>query len=102
MKVVPALKWFHNWVGFFISITMLVVLTTGVYLGGMDILERIDDHGQTFVALNTAEKAQTLQTLFERYPQMSSVRFPTEHTPYIEAATRAIIAPLPESYSAER
>ena len=88
MKVVPALKWFHNWVGFFISITMLVVLTTGVYLGGMDILKRIDDHGQTFVALNTAEKAQTLQTLFERYPQMSSVRFPTEHTPYIEAATR--------------
>ncbi|MDP5146406.1 PepSY-associated TM helix domain-containing protein [Shewanella sp. ULN5] len=88
MKVVPALKWFHNWVGFFISITMLIVLTTGVYLGGMDILKRIDDHGQTFVALNTVEKAQILQTIFERYPQMSSVRFPTEHTPYIEAATR--------------
>ena len=88
MKVVPALKWFHNWVGFFISITMLIVLTTGVYLGGMDILKRIEDHGQTFVALNTAEKAHILHSIFERYPQMSSVRFPTEYSPYIEAATR--------------
>ena len=46
MNVVPALKWFHNWVGFFISITMLLVLTTGVYLGGADMLKRLDDKGQ--------------------------------------------------------
>ncbi|WP_434949965.1 PepSY-associated TM helix domain-containing protein [Shewanella sp. HL-SH4] len=88
MRVVSALKWFHNWVGFFISITMLIVLTTGVYLGSMDMLNRLDNKGQQFVPLNTAEKAQVTQTVFERYPEMSTVRFPTEHSPFIEAATR--------------
>lgn len=88
MKVVSALKWFHNWVGFFISITMLIVLTTGVYLGSIDMLNRLDDKGQHFVPLTTAEKAQVTETVFERYPEMSTVRFPTEHSPFIEAATR--------------
>ncbi|QIR15886.1 PepSY-associated TM helix domain-containing protein [Shewanella aestuarii] len=88
MKVVPALKWFHNWVGFFVSISMFIVLTTGVYLGSVDMLKRLDDHGQQFLPLTTAQKAQVVEQVFERYPEMSTVRFPTEHTPYIEAATR--------------
>ncbi|MDO6620964.1 PepSY-associated TM helix domain-containing protein [Pseudomonadota bacterium] len=88
MKVVPALKWFHNWVGFVISICMLIVLTTGVYLGGMDMLKRMDDKGQTYVPLTIEQKAQATEYIFEHYPKMSSVRFPTEHTPYLEAATR--------------
>ncbi|MCL1142853.1 PepSY-associated TM helix domain-containing protein [Shewanella gaetbuli] len=88
MNVVATLKWFHNWVGFFISITMLIVLTTGVYLGAADILSRIDNKGQQYVPLSIEQKAQVTETLFERYPEMSTVRFPTEYTPYIEAATR--------------
>ncbi|WP_394202965.1 PepSY-associated TM helix domain-containing protein [Shewanella waksmanii] len=88
MKLVPALKWFHNWVGFFISITMLVVLSTGVYLGTMDMLKRADNKGQQYVALSTERKAEITETIFERYPEMSSVRFPTEYTPYIHASAR--------------
>ncbi|MEZ9822652.1 PepSY-associated TM helix domain-containing protein [Shewanella sp. 10N.286.45.A1] len=88
MNVVPALKWFHNWVGFFISITMLIVLTTGVYLGSMDMLKRLDDKGQQYAPLSIERKAEVTNTLFERYPEISSVRFPTEHTPYIQAGAR--------------
>ncbi|WP_144211568.1 PepSY-associated TM helix domain-containing protein [Shewanella donghaensis] len=88
MKVVPALKWFHNWVGFVISICMLIVLTTGVYLGGMDMLKRMDDKGQQYVPLTIEQKAHATEYIFEHYPEMSSVRFPTEHTPFIEGATR--------------
>ncbi|MCL1092738.1 PepSY-associated TM helix domain-containing protein [Shewanella kaireitica] len=88
MNVVPALKWFHNWVGFFISITMLLVLTTGVYLGGADMLKRLDDKGQQYAPLSVERKAEVTTTLFERYPEISTVRFPTEHTPYIQAGAR--------------
>ncbi|GIU05019.1 MULTISPECIES: PepSY domain-containing protein [unclassified Shewanella] len=88
MTAVSALKWFHNWVGFFISITMLLVLTTGVYLGSVDMFKRLDDKGQQYAPLSIEQKAHTVETLFERYPEMSTVRFPTEHTPYIQAATR--------------
>ncbi|MEZ9593085.1 PepSY-associated TM helix domain-containing protein [Shewanella sp. 10N.261.52.F9] len=88
MNAVSALKWFHNWVGFFISITMLLVLTTGVYLGSVDMFKRLDDKGQQYAPLSIEQKAHTVETLFERYPEMSTVRFPTEHTPYIQAATR--------------
>ncbi|ARD20524.1 MULTISPECIES: PepSY-associated TM helix domain-containing protein [Shewanella] len=88
MNVVPALKWFHNWVGFVISVSMLIVLTTGVYLGGMDMLKRMDDKGQQYVPLTSEQKAHVTETLFERYPEMSTVRFPTEYSPYVEIAAR--------------
>ncbi|MEZ9141641.1 MULTISPECIES: PepSY-associated TM helix domain-containing protein [unclassified Shewanella] len=88
MNVVPALKWFHNWVGFVISISMLIVLVTGVYLGGMDMLKRMDDKGQQYAPLSIEQKAYVTETLFERYPDMGTVRFPTEYSPYIEVATR--------------
>lgn len=88
MNLVPALKWFHNWVGFCVSITMLLVLTTGVYLGSVDIIKRLDNHGQTFMPLSTEQKAAALQSLFERYPDMTTVRFPTEYKPYIQASMR--------------
>ena len=88
MNIASALKWFHNWVGFAISITMLIVLTTGVYLGSVDLLKRTDGLGQTFVPLTLEQKAETVTTVFDRYPEMSTVRFPTEHTPYIQASAR--------------
>lgn len=88
MNLVPALKWFHNWVGFAVSITMLIVLTTGVYLGSVDIIKRLDNQGQTFMPLSTEQKAAALQSLFERYPEMTTVRFPTEYKPYIQASMR--------------
>ncbi|ABV88554.1 PepSY-associated TM helix domain-containing protein [Shewanella pealeana] len=88
MNAVSALKWFHNWVGFFISITMLIVLTTGVYLGSVDMFKRLDDKGQQYTPLSIEQKARVVASLFQRYPEMSTVRFPTEHTPYIQAATR--------------
>ena len=88
MNMVSALKWIHNWVGFTISITMLIVLTTGVYLGSVDLLKRTDSLGQTFVPLTLEQKAETVARVFERYPEMSTVRFPTEYTPYIQATAR--------------
>ncbi|QQX81330.1 PepSY domain-containing protein [Shewanella sp. KX20019] len=88
MNVVSALKWFHNWIGFLISITMLIVLTTGVYLGSMDMLKRLDSKGQQYAPLSIEQKAEVTASLFERYPEISTVRFPTEHTPYIQAAAR--------------
>ncbi|QYK02229.1 PepSY-associated TM helix domain-containing protein [Shewanella psychrotolerans] len=88
MNLVPALKWFHNWVGFFVSIAMLIALTSGVYLGSVDIIKRLNDHGQEYQPLSIAQKANTVETLFARYPEMSTVRFPTEHTPFVQAATR--------------
>ncbi|MGX9463189.1 PepSY-associated TM helix domain-containing protein [Shewanella sp. A14] len=86
--MVSTLKWLHNWVGFCISITMLIVLSTGVYLGSIDLLKRVDNKGQTFVPLTLEQKAETVTNLFERYPDMSTIRFPTEHTPYVIASTR--------------
>ncbi|MBR9728063.1 PepSY-associated TM helix domain-containing protein [Shewanella intestini] len=88
MNVVSALKWFHNWIGFIVTITMLIVLSTGVYLGAMDIIKRMDNKGQTYTPMTIAQKAATVEAVFERYPKMSTVRFPTEHTPFVEAATR--------------
>jgi uncharacterized iron-regulated membrane protein len=88
MNMVSTLKWFHNWVGFFISITMLIVLTTGVYLGSVDLLKRLDSKDQTYSPITLEQKADTVASVFERYPDMSTVRFPTEHTPYIQASTR--------------
>ncbi|GIU40102.1 hypothetical protein TUM3794_17220 [Shewanella colwelliana] len=88
MNLVPALKWFHNWIGFFVSIVMLVALTTGVYLGCVDMFKRLNDHGQQFQPLSIEQKAEATETLFARYPEMNTVRFPTEHTPFIQVATR--------------
>ncbi|MGL5393150.1 MAG: PepSY-associated TM helix domain-containing protein [Shewanella sp.] len=88
MNAVAALKWFHNWLGFLISITMLLVLTTGVYLGCVDMVKRLDDKGQHYAPLTIEQKAQVVAHLFQQYPEMNTVRFPTEHTPYIQAATR--------------
>ncbi|MGI2171986.1 PepSY domain-containing protein [Shewanella sp. MF05960] len=88
MNIVSALKWFHNWVGFTVSITMLIVLTTGVYLGSVDLLKRTDNLGQTFAPMTLEQKANTVTAVFELYPEMSSVRFPTEHTPYVQASAR--------------
>jgi len=88
MNWVSTLKWFHNWVGFVISITMLIVLATGVYLGSVDLIKRLDNKEQPFTPLSLEQKATTVAQLFARYPDMSTIRFPTEHTPYIQASTR--------------
>ena len=88
MNLVPTLKWFHNWVGFFVSIAMLIALTSGVYLGSVDIIKRLNDHGQEYQPLSIAQKANAVETLFARYPEMSTVRFPTGHTPFIQTSTR--------------
>ncbi|MBV7315794.1 PepSY domain-containing protein [Shewanella sp. NIFS-20-20] len=88
MKMVSALKWFHNWLGFVVTLTLLVALTTGVYLGIMDMIKRLDHQGQQFVPLTTAEKAVALTELFARYPEMTTVRFPTEYSPFVQASMR--------------
>ncbi|MCE9679402.1 PepSY domain-containing protein [Shewanella sp. AS1] len=88
MNVVHGLKWFHNWVGIFITLTMLTVLTTGIYLGSVDIIKRTQNYDQPYLPLTLSQKAEAVAQLFERYPEMSTVRFPTEYTPYIQASTR--------------
>ncbi len=88
MNIVHGLKWFHNWIGFFVTFTMLIVLTSGIYLGSVDIIKRMQTYDQQYVPLTLEQKANTVEQLFERYPEMGTVRFPTEHTPYIQAATR--------------
>jgi len=82
------LKTLHNWVGFFISLIMLIVLTTGIYLGGTDLLKRMDDKGQVYSALSHEEKAVIAADVLANYPEASGVKLPTEMAPYVEAYSR--------------
>ena len=86
--MIKYLKLVHNWIGFVISIVMLIVLVTGVYLGGVDLLGRLDDKQQQYRPLTPAAKAQIVDEVFKRYPQASSVKLPTPQSPYIEAGSR--------------
>ncbi|MEC4724060.1 PepSY domain-containing protein [Shewanella sp. D64] len=82
------LKTLHNWIGFFISLIMLVVLTTGVYLGGVDLLKRWDSKGQVYTNLSHEQKAQIVAMALAKYPEASGVKLPTEMFPYVEASSR--------------
>ncbi len=86
------LKLLHNWVGFFISLIMLVVLTTGVYLGSVDLLKRFDNKGQDFAEispkLDHELKAKLAAMALEKYPDASGVKLPTEMFPYVDAYSR--------------
>lgn len=86
--MVKYLKLIHNWTGFVISIVMLIVLTTGIYLGGVDFIKRMDDKGQTYQALTAEQKAQISAQLLVKYPQMGSIKLPTASKPYIEVSSR--------------
>lgn len=88
MKIVSMLKWFHNWVGFIVSLFMLIALVSGVYLGAVSVLKHLDDKGQVYQELTDKQQAYVIEQVFERYPHMSSVNLPTPYRPYIEAATR--------------
>ena len=82
------LKTLHNWIGFIISLIMLVVLTTGIYLGGVDLLKRLDDKGQTYAELTHEDKAEVVAQALALYPDASGVKLPTEQAPYVEAYSR--------------
>ncbi|QFU22844.1 PepSY domain-containing protein [Shewanella eurypsychrophilus] len=81
-------KLIHNWVGFFISLIMLVVLTTGIYLGSVDLLKRFDDKGQVFSALSNEQKAGIAAKALSNYPDATGVKLPTEMSPYVETYSR--------------
>lgn len=82
------LKLVHNWIGFFISLIMLIVLTTGVYLGSVDLIKRMDDKGQTYLSLTHQQKAEIAENILAKYPDAGSVILPTVTNPYIEAHAR--------------
>ncbi|MEW6999211.1 PepSY-associated TM helix domain-containing protein [Colwelliaceae bacterium BS250] len=82
------LKLVHNWTGFFISLIMLIVLTTGVYLGSVDLIKRMDDKGQTYLSLTHQQKAEITADVLARYPETTSVTLPTEAIPYVEASAK--------------
>lgn len=86
------LKLVHNWVGFFISLIMLVVLTTGIYLGGVDLLKRMDNKGQVFAEisqnLDHELKAELAAKALAQYPDASGVKLPTKMYPYVDAYSR--------------
>ncbi len=82
------LKTLHNWLGFFISLIMLIVLTTGIYLGGADLLKRLDDKGQVYSELSHEQKAEIAANVLANYPDATGVKLPTEMHPYVDAYSR--------------
>ncbi|WP_394392909.1 PepSY-associated TM helix domain-containing protein [Shewanella woodyi] len=82
------LKTLHNWIGFFISLIMLIVLTTGIYLGCADLFKRLDDKNQQYVSLTHEQKAEIVSQVLLSYPEMNGVKLPTEMSPYVEAYSR--------------
>jgi len=82
--MVKYLKLIHNWTGFVISIIMLIVLTTGIYLGGIDLLKRLDDKDQKYQPLSQIQKAEIAAKLASSYPQLKSVKLPTQERPFVE------------------
>ncbi|WP_299792120.1 PepSY-associated TM helix domain-containing protein [uncultured Shewanella sp.] len=82
------LKTLHNWVGFVISLIMLIVLTSGIYLGCVDLFKRMDNKGQQFSALTHEQKAEIAANVLASYPDASGVKLPTKMAPYVEAYSR--------------
>ncbi|MEI6858233.1 MAG: PepSY-associated TM helix domain-containing protein [Shewanella sp.] len=82
------LKLLHNWFGFLISLIMLIVLTTGIYLGSVDLLKRFDSKGQVYSDLSYEHKAEIAGHILEKYPQAAGVKLPTVMFPYVEAYSR--------------
>ncbi|WOH38485.1 PepSY-associated TM helix domain-containing protein [Thalassotalea fonticola] len=82
------LKLLHNWLGFIISLVMLIVLTTGIYLGSVDLIKRFDDKGQTYSSLTAEQKAQIAAHIITNYPTATAVKLPTATNPYVEAYSR--------------
>ncbi|WP_064791362.1 PepSY-associated TM helix domain-containing protein [Shewanella woodyi] len=86
--MIKILKTLHNWIGFIISLVMLIVLTTGIYLGSVDLLKRLDDKNQQYQVLTHERKAEIASQVLASYPEVSGVKLPTEMLPYVEAYTR--------------
>lgn len=82
------LKLTHNWLGFLLSIIMLIALTTGVYLGAVDIIKRLDNKGQEYVELTAKEKAHIVDFAFNEFPQAQGVKLPNKQTPFVEIYSR--------------
>ncbi len=82
------LKTLHNWLGFIISLIMLLVLTTGIYLGGADLFKRLDNKGQVYSELTHEQKAEIATKVLANYPDATGVKLPTEMTPYVDAYSR--------------
>jgi len=88
IEMTKLLKTLHNWLGFFISLIMLIVLTTGIYLGGADLFKRMDDKGQVYSALSHEDKAVIAANAMANYPDASGVKLPTEMHPYVDVYSR--------------
>lgn len=87
-EMTKLLKTLHNWLGFFISLIMLIVLTTGIYLGGADLFKRMDDKGQVYSALSHEDKALIAANAMANYPDASGVKLPTQMHPYVDVYSR--------------
>ena len=82
------LKLLHNWVGFLVSLIMLIVLTTGVYLGSVDLIKRMDDKGQTYLPLSKSQQAEIAASVLNNYPEATSVKLPTPTSPFVQAYSK--------------
>jgi len=87
-EMTKLLKTLHNWLGFFISLIMLIVLTTGIYLGGADLFKRMDDKGQVYSALSHEDKALISANAMANYPDASGVKLPTQMHPFVDVYSR--------------
>ena len=67
---------------------MLIVLTTGIYLGCADLFKRVDDKNQQYVSLAHEQKAEIASQVLLSYPEINGVKLPTEMSPYVEAYSR--------------
>lgn len=88
IEMTKLLKTLHNWLGFLISLIMLIVLTTGIYLGGADLFKRMDDKGQVYSALSHEDKALIAANAMANYPDASGVKLPTQMHPYVDVYSR--------------
>ncbi len=82
------LKLIHNWLGFACTLIMIICLATGIYLGGVDLLKRMDNKEQSYTPLSVAQKAEVSQQLFSQYPTLRSIDFPTSMHPFITARAK--------------
>ena len=78
----------HRWVGLPLGVLFLVVLVSGLIVGGADLWRAVDGKGQTYRETSIQEDARALELMTREMPHMFQALLPTPRTPYYQARAR--------------
>ena len=85
------LRQFHRWIGLPVSILFLITLTSGLIVGGEELVSAYNKMEQAYGPTTVAENALAIEKITAEVRGLRSIVMPTPDTPFYQARAQGVI-----------